>query len=565
MTCRLLPIFPALLLFASHGTADDPKPADWLKPTLAAVDAKLDAEVADLLALYKHLHANPELSLQEMKSAARMAEELRKLGFDVTEKVGGTGVVGVLKNGAGPTVLVRADMDALPVTEQTGVPYASKVRTTDRFGHDVGVMHACGHDVHMTCFVGTARVLASVKDRWAGTLVFVAQPAEEIGVGARAMIEDGLFKRFPKPDYALALHADALAEVGTIRFTDGLALANVDTVDVTVKGRGGHGASPHTTVDPIVLAARIVLDLQTIVSREVNPTDPAVVTVGSIHGGTKHNIIPNEVKLQITVRSTKDAVRDHVLKAIDRICKAAAAGARAPDPEVRVNLAEYTPSTINDGPLTRRTVADHGRRGLRPVRPGRRAELHLLPGHDPVRPVRGGAAGGRPAAPVDALGPVRPRPGAERPHRGADDEHGRAEPTHKEVGCYPPKLVSERAFPNGTGGFPLPPAPGSPQTSDREGDRRSAGVVLQRTAGIRPTVLRSGRRRGMLFGIASQIERGSATAATVNRPHFEGWHLLGAFPDDAPNDVGSWLLVNYGEALLLEIPRSVRQAGEGGP
>jgi hippurate hydrolase len=354
---RLLALVPLLLLAPAGSTADDPKPsADWFPPLLAAVDAKLDAQLPDLIALYKHLHTHPELSLAEAESAARMAEELRKAGYEVTEKVGGTGVVGVFRNGPGPTVMVRADMDALPVTEQTGLPYASTVRVKDRFGNDTGVMHACGHDVHMTSATGTARVLASLKDRWSGTLLFVFQPAEEIGVGAKAMLDDGLFKRFPKPDFALALHADALAEVGTVRYTEGLALANVDTVDVTVRGKGGHGAAPHTTVDPVVLAARIVLDLQTIVSREVNPTDPAVVTVGSIHGGTKHNVIPNEVKLQITVRSTKDTVRDHVLKAIDRICKAAAAGARAPEPTVKVNLDEFTPSTLNDVALTRRAV-----------------------------------------------------------------------------------------------------------------------------------------------------------------------------------------------------------------
>ena len=327
------------------------------KPRVDAIEQVIDGEVKDLLALYTHLHTNPELSLQEEKSAARMALELKKLGFEVTPKVGGHGVVALFKNGAGPIVLVRADMDALPVTEQTGVSYASKVRVRDRFGNDTGVMHACGHDVHMTCWVGTARVLIANKDKWSGTLMFIAQPAEEIGVGARAMLEDGLFKRFPKPDFALALHCEARLPVGQIAYSEGLALANVDTVDVIVKGKGGHGAAPHTTVDPIVLAAKIILDLQTIVSREVNPTDPAVVTVGSIHGGTKHNIIGNEVKLQITVRTTKDSVRDHVLKAIDRKCKAAAMSANAPEPEFRVNLDEYTPSTINDVTLTRRVIA----------------------------------------------------------------------------------------------------------------------------------------------------------------------------------------------------------------
>ncbi len=357
---RLLFLLPLLLLAPRPGAAEPPaKPADanWIKPALAAVDAKVDSHLKNLLDLYHHLHANPELSLKEVKTAARMAEELRAVGFTVTEMVGGTGVVGVLKNGPGPTVLVRTDLDALPVTEQTGVSYASKVRTINRDGADVGVMHACGHDVHMTSWVGAARVLTEMKEAWSGTLVFIGQPAEEIGVGAKAMLDDGLFQRFPKPDYCLALHADSHAKIGTVRYSEGLALANVDTVDVTVRGKGGHGAAPHTTVDPIVLSAKIILDLQTIVSREVNPTDPAVVTVGSIHGGTKHNIIPNEVKLQITVRSTKDTVRDQVLKAIDRICKAAAEGARAPAPTVKVNLDEYTPSTINDVPLAKKTVA----------------------------------------------------------------------------------------------------------------------------------------------------------------------------------------------------------------
>jgi hippurate hydrolase len=356
MTTRrvLLPaLLAALVLLPAGRLRADPPP---VKERAAEIDKRIDAELKDLLALYQHIHTHPELSLQEVETAARLAEEMKKLGFEVTTKVGGHGIVAVLKNGDGPTVLVRTDLDALPVTERTGVPYASKVRVRDRFGNDTGVMHACGHDVHMTCWVGTARTLAALKDKWSGTLVFIGQPAEEIGVGARAMLEDGLFKRFPKPDYCLALHCDAREPVGRVAYTEGLALASVDTVDVLVKGKGGHGAAPHTTVDPVVLAARIVLDLQTIVSRETNPTDPAVVTVGSIHGGTKHNIIPNEVKLQITVRTTKDSVRDHVLKAIDRICKAAAAGAGAPTPEVKVNLEEFTPATLNDPKLTRRVT-----------------------------------------------------------------------------------------------------------------------------------------------------------------------------------------------------------------
>jgi hippurate hydrolase len=286
-----------------------------------------------------------------------MAAELKALGFAVTENVGGYGVVGVLKNGDGPTVLVRTDMDALPVTEATGLSYASKVTVRGNDGNEVGVMHACGHDMHMTCWVGAARVLASMKDRWHGTLVFIGQPAEEVGGGARKMLKDGLFTRFPRPDYCLALHCDGREAHGHISYTEGLALANVDTMDIIVRGKGGHGAAPHTTVDPIVLAARIVLDLQTIVSRETNPTDPAVVTVGSIHGGTKHNIIPNEVKLQLTVRTTKDVVRKNVLAGIERIAKAAALGARAPEPQVKLDLNEFTPALINHSGLTQNTVS----------------------------------------------------------------------------------------------------------------------------------------------------------------------------------------------------------------
>ncbi len=227
----------------------------------------------------------------------------------------------------------------------------------DAAGGEVGVMHACGHDIHMACWVGTARVLASLKDQWSGTVVFIGQPAEEVVAGARAMLDDGLYKRFPKPDFALALHSDSLQPVGVVSYAEGLSLAAVDTIDIIVKGKGGHGAAPHLTIDPIVLAARIILDLQTIVSREVNPLDPCVVTVGSIHGGTKHNIIPNEVKLQLTVRTTRTETRDQVLKAIERIVKAAAVSARAPEPDIKVLLEQYTPATLNDVPLARRCGA----------------------------------------------------------------------------------------------------------------------------------------------------------------------------------------------------------------
>jgi amidohydrolase len=351
-------LLPAVFLIAvgRPATAADPDPGK-LKERAAGIEKRLDGEFENLLSLYKYLHTHPELSLQEEKTSARLAKELRDAGFEVTEKVGGFGVVGVLKNGTGPTVLVRTDMDALPVTEATGLPYASKERARNKAGNEVGVMHACGHDMHMTCFTGTARVLASMKDRWSGTLVFIGQPAEEIGTGARLMLEAGLFKKFPKPDYCLALHCDPFHPHGHVSYTEGMALANVDSVDIVVKGKGGHGAAPHTTVDPVVLSARIILDLQTIVSRETNPTDPVVVTVGSIHGGTKHNIIPNEVKLQLTVRTTKDATRKHTLEAIERIAKAAAKGANAPEPDVKVDPGEFTPALVNDAKLTRQTVA----------------------------------------------------------------------------------------------------------------------------------------------------------------------------------------------------------------
>jgi hippurate hydrolase len=344
------------LLLTGSAISDTKTPDALRKETVAAVQKKVADEMPSLVALYKHLHSHPEVSFREVQTAARLAKEMKEIGFDITEQVGKTGVVAVLKNGKGPTVLVRTDMDALPVTEATGLPYASKERIRDKDGNDVGVMHACGHDVHMTCWVGAARTLAALKDRWQGTLIFIAQPAEEIGSGARAMLADKLYERFGKPDYCLALHSDGRHPHGTIHYTEGLALANVDSVDILVKGKGGHGAAPHTTIDPIVLAARIVLDLQTIVSREMNPIDPAVVTVGSIHGGTKHNIIPNEVKLQLTVRTTKDSTRKHVLESIERIAKAAAQGMRAPEPVVKVDPGEFTPALINDSALTRKSV-----------------------------------------------------------------------------------------------------------------------------------------------------------------------------------------------------------------
>ncbi len=324
------------------------------------VAQKVAAEYPSLETLYKDLHTHPELSLMEEKTSARVAAELRTAGFEVTEKFGGFGVVAVLKNGPGPVVLVRSDMDALPVQEETGLPYASTVRTKDLSARDVPVMHACGHDIHMTVLTGTARMLAALKDRWSGTLVLIGQPAEELGVGARAMLTAGLYQKFPRPDFALALHDNATLPAGTVGTVEGFLYANVDTVDITVRGVGGHGAYPQTTKDPVVLAARIVLALQTIVSRETRPTEPAVVTVGSIHGGTKHNIIPNEVKLQLTLRSYSENVRQHTLEAVKRICRGEAIASGLPDdlmPVVSIAENEFTPSTYNDPALTRRLRA----------------------------------------------------------------------------------------------------------------------------------------------------------------------------------------------------------------
>jgi hippurate hydrolase len=326
------------------------------KSVKSLVDGRVDAEIAGLEKLYRHLHSHPELAFQETETAARLTNELKQLGFEVTTGVGDTGIVGVFKNGAGPTIMVRTDMDALPIIEQTGVPYASKVRLRDKDGREVGAMHACGHDVHMTSWVGAARVLTALKDHWKGTLIFIGQPAEEIGGGARRMIEDGLFKRFPRPDAVFGLHCHSNLPVGIVGYSEGLLLANVDTVDITVRGKGGHGSAPHTTIDPVVIAARIVLDLQTIVSRENNPQEPAVITVGSIHGGTKHNIIPSEVHLQLTVRSFKADVRAHLLEGIQRVAKAAAVGARAPEPIVRFEEANFTPALYNDPELAKRTA-----------------------------------------------------------------------------------------------------------------------------------------------------------------------------------------------------------------
>ena len=310
-------------------------------------------EVVDkdrLISLYQELHASPELSLHEEKTSARMAEEMRKVGLEVTEKVGGWGVVAVLKNGPGKTVLVRTDLDALPVREITSLPFASKVKVKDDAGNEVSVMHACGHDMHMTCWAGTAAALVASKQQWQGTVVFIGQPAEEKSMGASAMLEAGLFEKFPKPDLCLALHCSSDLPSGSLGITPGGVTASVDSVDIIVHGIGGHGSQPQATKDPIVLAAQLVLALQTIHSRELHPLDPAVITVGSIHGGTKHNIIPDEVRLQLTVRTTSMDTRKKVLDAIDRIARGLGIAAGLPDglmPEVkRADI--FTPVLEND-------------------------------------------------------------------------------------------------------------------------------------------------------------------------------------------------------------------------
>jgi len=322
------------------------------------IGAGVAAAYQRLEPLYEEFHSHPELSLHEEKTSARLADELTQLGFEVTRKVGGHGVVGVLKNGTGRTVLIRTDMDALPVIEQTGAPYASSVKATDDKGNTVGVMHACGHDMHMTVFLGVARLLTELKEKWHGTLVMMGQPAEEKSHGAKEMLADGLFTRFPRPDYCLALHCAPELSAGMVGVTEGYALANVDSVDILIRGVGGHGAWPHKTKDPIVLAAQTVLALQTIVSRETDPTQPAVVTVGSIHGGAKHNIIPDEVRLQLTLRSYSDDVRKNTIEAVRRITRGLAEAAGIPEDRYpTVTMAdESTPATYNNPELARRLL-----------------------------------------------------------------------------------------------------------------------------------------------------------------------------------------------------------------
>ena len=320
--------------------------SDNLRQTIAS-------DLPGLMAIYRDLHQHPELAFQEVRSAKIMADAARAAGFTVTEKVGKTGVVAVLKNGPGPVVMLRADMDALPVEEQTGLPFASKARGVAA-GGETGIMHACGHDTHMTAWIATAQLMAARKAEWSGTLVMIGQPAEETGQGAKAMLDDGLYTRFPKPNYALAFHDMAATPAGQITYASGPAMANVDSVDIEVKGVGGHGAAPHTTRDPIVLASAIVMRLQTLISRENNPVEPAVVTVGSFHGGSRYNIIGDNAKLQLTVRSFTDEQRARLKEGIERVVKyeAMASGVPADKMPVVAYGVEFTPSLINEPGFT---------------------------------------------------------------------------------------------------------------------------------------------------------------------------------------------------------------------
>lgn len=315
--------------------------------------------IDEIVNLYKFLHSNPELSWQEDKTASHLADILEADGYEVTRGVGKKGVVAILENGKGPTLMIRADMDALPVEEKTNLKYASKVRQINRFGKEVPVMHACGHDIHMSVLIGTAKNLISMKNSWSGTLMLVLQPAEEVGQGSLAMLEDGLFERFPRPDFNLALHVGGMGPAGTIGYQLGYAMANVDSVDIIVNGVGGHGAYPHTTIDPIVLASQIVLSLQTIVSRKIDPLEPAVVTVGSIHGGLKHNIISEEVRLQLTLRSYSDEVREKTIDEIKKIVKGLGIAAGLPESKMPKVLLkdEYTPALYNDPEFSRKVLS----------------------------------------------------------------------------------------------------------------------------------------------------------------------------------------------------------------
>jgi amidohydrolase len=319
----------------------------------------LDAEYASLEMLYRHFHAHPELSGSEVQTAGVLARELRACGCEVTTGVGGHGVVGVLRNGSGPTIMIRADMDALPVKEQTKLPYASTMETRDTQGGMVGVMHACGHDIHMTVLAGTSRVLSRMKTKWSGTLLFIGQPSEETVSGAEMMLKDGLYDRFPRPDFALSLHVGPGLPAGVTGFREGIFSAGADSLDLVIHGVGGHAAHPDQACDPVVIAAHVIMALQSVVSREVPPREFAVLTVASVHGGIKHNMIPDEVLLRLNIRYYQEPVRTILLSAITRIVSGIAAAAGVPEdrmPELTL-LDESVPPLFNDPALTRRVMA----------------------------------------------------------------------------------------------------------------------------------------------------------------------------------------------------------------
>jgi amidohydrolase len=330
-------------------------------PSLNERISKIAAdEVSQFKSLYIDLHQHPELSHFEFNTSKKMADELKALGFEVTPKVGGNGVVGVYKNGNGKVIMLRTDMDALPVKENTGLPFASQVIMKDITGNECPVMHACGHDLHMSVWLATLKTLVSLKKEWRGTIVAIGQPEEEVSGGSESMINDGLFKRFPKPDVALCYHVNAELPTGTVGYYPGPIFAGMNSVNITVYGRGGHGAMPHMSIDPVVLSARIILDIQTIVSRSINPVKPAVVTVGAIHGGTKHNVIPDEVKLMLTVRFFEDDVYKQIQQSLERITHGDAISAGLPDDKMPLieYTKDFTPPTANDPKLVT-TVADY--------------------------------------------------------------------------------------------------------------------------------------------------------------------------------------------------------------
>ena len=310
----------------------------------SAIEASVDSDYDHLDALYKDIHAHPEIAFQEVKTAAKLAAEMRALGFEVTEQVGITGLVAIYKNGSGPTIMVRTELDALPMEEKTGLPYASREKTTWE-GRETFVAHSCGHDIHMASWVGTAKTLVGMKDRWQGTLMFIAQPAEEIVSGAKAMLAQGLFTRFPKPDVGFALH-DGAGAYGTLAYRVGIGSSASDGLTVKFKGRGGHGAVPQATIDPVMMAARFIVDVQSVISREKDPTEFGVVSIGSIHAGTVGNIIPDEAVMYGTIRTFKPNVRAKMHEGILRTAKAVAAMAGAPEPEVQI--AEGAKAVIND-------------------------------------------------------------------------------------------------------------------------------------------------------------------------------------------------------------------------